>query len=281
MAVVQITYYTGANININAELAEKLPDRDIKILEFGSLLEFISWYTYSGCLWTLKFKVLCFYRRLKSHLWWNNRTLKVLFWITGLSFVFLAIGISFTCRPYSANWQIKPFPEPECVFRPQNFWITVVFNVLTDFAIMSIPLPIIWHLRASRMRKIGVSVLLLSGIFMISLAVIRAAKTLNGKPSVVNINRWGWREIIVGTVAVNAPVLAPIFTRAFWRKGSYRPFTPPDPGLRRLSTRKPPALESIVFGHYTDDPDEDHELSNFEGGKVVQAALGVGLSADE
>lgn len=122
---------------------------------------------------------------------------------------------------YSDNWKIDPLPGPECTFRPQNFWVLVVLNVLTDAALMSIPLPILWHLRVSKRRKIAVAILLLSGLFVISTAIIRAVVTISGEPSVININRWGFRELCVGLCAVSAPILCPLFTRGFWRKGAY------------------------------------------------------------
>ena len=86
---------------------------------------------------------------------------------------------------------MRPLPSHRCTFRPQNFWVLVVLNVLTDALIMTIPVPILWQLRVSRLRKVGVSLLLCSGVFVISTAVVRAAFTIAGAPSVITINRWG------------------------------------------------------------------------------------------
>lgn len=36
-------------------------------------------------------------------------------------------------------------------------------------------------------------------------------------PGQVTVNRWGVRECVVGVTAINAPVLRPMFTKAFWR----------------------------------------------------------------
>ncbi|KAL1852346.1 hypothetical protein Daus18300_012241 [Diaporthe australafricana] len=91
---------------------------------------------------------------------------------------------------------------------------------------MTIPVPILWQLRVSKLRKVGVSLLLCSGVFVISTAVVRAAFTIAGAPSVITINRWG----SVGMMAVNAPVLIPIFSKAFWARGPYRPGRQPGLG---------------------------------------------------
>lgn len=56
---------------------------------------------------------------------------------------------------------------------------------------------------------------------MMATAIVRAVQTLTGAPSVININRWGFRETGVGMIAVNAATLLPLFTKRFWRRGGY------------------------------------------------------------
>ncbi|KAK6217172.1 cation diffusion facilitator 1 protein [Colletotrichum tabaci] len=215
MYVVQITYYTGGNIDITADMVPKLSDHDVEILELGSKLEFLSWYSYPGCIWVLKFTVLFFYKRLTMGLF-RRRAMVGLFWLCGLSYIGLCMTFGF-----SDNWRIRPLPGPECTFRPQNFWVLLWLNILTDAALLTIPIPILWHLRVSLKRKIGVAILLSSGVFVISTAVVRAVTTLGGAPSIININRWGFRETAVGLITVTLPVLSPLATRAFWRRGPY------------------------------------------------------------
>lgn len=164
----------------------------------------------TGCL---KFMVLFFYRRLKADEWRQTvLTVKRLFWINGLAYLALFLTAMLGCRPYMIpqpkrhfwfteadyvstrfhnNWVVRPLPSYRCTFRPQNFWVLVILNVLTDGLIMTIPVPILWQLRISKLRKVGVSPLLCSGIFVISTAVVRAVFTIAGAPSVVTINRWG------------------------------------------------------------------------------------------
>ncbi|KAJ0122143.1 hypothetical protein J7T55_002655 [Diaporthe amygdali] len=212
--IVYATYYSGGNIDVTAEQAEQLSDRDVWVLEYGSRWEFASFFTYCAIIWCLKFMVLFFYRRLKADEWRQTvLTVKRLFWINGLAFLAFLRN----------NWVVRPLPSRRCTFRPQNFWVLVILNVLTDALIMTIPVPILWQLRVSKLRKVGVSLLLCSGVFVISTAVVRAAFTIAGAPSVITINRWGFRETAVGMLAVNAPVLVPLFSKAFWARGPYRP----------------------------------------------------------
>ncbi|KKY30994.1 putative mg2+ transporter zinc transport protein [Diaporthe ampelina] len=158
--IVYATYYSGGNIDVTAEQAEQLSDRDVWVLEYGSKWEFASFFTYCATIWCLKFMVLFFYRRLKADEWRQTvLTVKRLFWINGLAYLALFLTAMLGCRPH------------RCTFRPQNFWVLVVLNVLTDALIMTIPVPILWQLRVSRLRKVGVSLLLCSGVFVISTAV--------------------------------------------------------------------------------------------------------------
>lgn len=268
IAIAHITYHTGGNIDVTPAQALALSNSDRLILRYGSRLEFISWYSYPGSIWVLKFMVLFFYRRLTMGLL-RRRTINFLFYFCGASWIALILTVSISCRPFHHNWQISPLPGPECTFRAQNFWVLVFLNVTTDLALMAIPIPILWHLRVSRRRKIAVSILLLSGIFIISTAIIRAVMTILGEPSVININRWGFREITVGLIAVSAPILFPMSTKAFWRPGPYNPSWKRDSRwmerrARPLATRHEPGFGTWI-GMYELNSLEDDEREFFEG----------------
>lgn len=52
--IVYATYYSGGNIDVTAEQAEQLSDRDVWVLEYGSKWEFASFFTYCAiiCVYT-------------------------------------------------------------------------------------------------------------------------------------------------------------------------------------------------------------------------------------
>lgn len=77
----------------------------------------------------------------------------------------------------------------------------------------------LWNLNVNRSRKIGLSLLLFPGVFVIAAALIRVIMSLQASPSALNINRWGVRETLAGIIAVNIPILRPIITKAFWTPG--------------------------------------------------------------
>lgn len=213
-------YYAGGNIDVTADQVDSLSDADVSVLEMGSKMEFVTWYTYPGFVWVLKFCILFFYRRLTLGLT-KERTLNCLFAFCGVTWAALIIAVSSTCRPFRDNWTIRPLPGEECIFRAQNFKALAALNISTDVAILTIPAPMIWHLRIPLWKRVGVTLLLCGGLFVISAAIIRAALTLTGTPSVLNINLWGYRETVIALLAVTAPVLSPLFRPGFWRRGVY------------------------------------------------------------
>ncbi|EJT77234.1 hypothetical protein GGTG_07146 [Gaeumannomyces tritici R3-111a-1] len=176
--------------------------RDQLIL--GSKYLQVTWYTYTGFLWCMKACLLFFYDRLKFNLWTYDWVFKALCWATFLSYVTV----------------VQPLPSPECLFQGQNLIVSVVLNILTDAAILSLPLPVLQDLRTPPLKKALVALLICSGFFVISAAAVRLTATLDAAPSAVTINRWGIRECEIGLVAINTPVLRPLFTRKFWARRS-------------------------------------------------------------
>jgi hypothetical protein len=104
-------------------------------------------------------------------------------------------------------------------FKPQILYVTSTLNILTDGMILITPIPMLWNLNVGRSRKLGLSLLLFPGVFVIAAALIRVIMSLQVSPSALNINRWGVRETLAGVIAVNIPILRPILRSSFWTPG--------------------------------------------------------------
>lgn len=89
-------------------------------------------------------------------------------------------------------------------------------DMLTDAAILILPIPVLRDLRLPWFKKLAIGLLVCSGFFVISAAAIRLAVTLDAAPSAVTIVRWGIRECEIGLFALCAPVLRPLFSRRLW-----------------------------------------------------------------
>lgn len=191
----------------------------------------------------------------------QRNLLKIFTVFSAVTFVAVILTISCSCRPFSRNWATLPYPPPRCAYRTQNFYTATTLNIFTDACILSIALPMLWNLRVPLKRKIALTFLLCSGIFVIAAAVIALLMSLLDANSTLNTNLWATREEIAGILAVNAPIIKPMFTRDFWRRDFPTPrrrkprrFTPHpvplvDPRLimetPRLMTGRLGVLESV------------------------------------
>lgn len=152
--------------------------------------------------------MLFFFNRLTFGLG-QQRWVKILGWVVGITYIVVFLTISVGCHPIQKNYQVLPYPGDACAVKEQNFYVSTVLNVITDAAILVVPMPLLFRLQAPFRKKIALATLLSSGIFVITAALVRIIMTLSANASAVNINRWGVRETIAGIIAVNIPVIKP------------------------------------------------------------------------
>ncbi|KAL5114147.1 hypothetical protein ACEQ8H_007944 [Pleosporales sp. CAS-2024a] len=222
--LVHICYKTGTNVDVAPDVVPFLSDTEVDRISFGSKAQLAAWYTYTALIWCMKFMLLFFYKRLLLGTA-QAKFIKYLFWLCGATYLAVFLTITFGCHPIAENWQVRPPPSRTCAFKPQNFYVGGVLNVITDTLILAIPVPMLWRLRLPLSRKLGIGALLCTGLFVIAAAIIRAVLTLGSAPSGLNINRWGVRETFVGIIAVNAPILRPMFGRRFWTRNGFHEST--------------------------------------------------------
>ncbi|KAI3548961.1 cation diffusion facilitator 1 protein [Colletotrichum abscissum] len=233
----------GTNVDLTAPQISTLSDEEVARLVQGSKFQQVAWYSYTAYLWSMKATLLFFYKRMTFDLWQSARVLKHLAWFTILSYLVVVGTISFSCMPFSDNWGVRPLPSEKCVFKAQNLLVSTFLNVVTDAAILCLPLPVLKEIRVPFYKKIFIAVLICSGLFVIAAAIMRVAVTLGSEPSTITVNRWGVRECEVGLIAVNAPILRPLFSRRFWQ-WHYRP--PARPSNPMESARR---SRTTVGGH--------------------------------
>ncbi|KAH7129166.1 hypothetical protein EDB81DRAFT_907114 [Dactylonectria macrodidyma] len=217
---VHLIYFLGTNVEASAIQAQGIEISDHDLADFirGSKLQLAAWYSYTALIWSLKGTMLCFFSRMTIGTW-HNMFVKGVSIASGLSYIAVFLTITFGCFPTYKNWQVVPDPGEKCTLKMQNFLVTTVLNVLTDAAILCIPMPLLWKLQVPLKKKLVIGLLLSSGAFVIAAAIIRIVLTLSANPSALTINSWGVRETIVGIITVNIPILRPIFNRSFWTWG--------------------------------------------------------------
>ncbi|KAH7062623.1 hypothetical protein B0J12DRAFT_716386 [Macrophomina phaseolina] len=192
-----------------------MPASEIPAWAYGSKIFMLGQMLYASIVWSLKFNMLFFYRRVTRGLWVEKLVVPAIGLVACTGIAILLI-FTCTCRPFSKLWQVWPDPGDHCV--PQNyvFFISVLtMNMITDLTIMLIPIPVIAPLNASLWRRLGLYVLFGMGVFCMVAAILRVTFVFALNQSGISA-MWSIREDFVAVFVGQAPMLRPFFTRNFW-----------------------------------------------------------------
>ncbi|KAL3422759.1 integral membrane protein [Phlyctema vagabunda] len=82
--------------------------------------------------------------------------------------VFCIVTI-FQCRPPSDYWTLSFKPQPNCIYRPAHLLVAGTINTFTDFLVVIIPIPTVYHLDLGT-RQRAIVILLFAVGFLVSCA---------------------------------------------------------------------------------------------------------------
>lgn len=113
-----------------------------------------------------KYSILLFYSRI-----FKERSFKIALWITtGLVtawFIAIETSVIVECLPIHALWDFTP---GRCININAFFLGSGIPNILLNFIILVLPLPMIWTLQIERSYKLVLSsVFLLGGLYVLHL----------------------------------------------------------------------------------------------------------------
>lgn len=117
-----------------------------------------------------------FYLRLTEGLEGFSRKIYIGFGLVVSTWLAVLLGILFGCGlPFEKNWQIYPQPSNYCqpAISRIDIFVTVVLNVLTDFYLMSIPLPLLWKARVSGFKRVAMIFCFSGGLFVTTAGILR------------------------------------------------------------------------------------------------------------
>ncbi|KAL8952372.1 MAG: hypothetical protein Q9222_001708 [Ikaeria aurantiellina] len=180
--------------------------------------------TYCVLITTTKFSILLFYRRvfinsttvLSFRIAWYCITAFAFLW--GISTFFAA---AFQCTPASFYWtQVTMKTKGTCVDLSTLLLVTAITNIVTDVAILVLPMPVVWNLHIQRSQKVAVTGIFLLGSFVCIASIIRAHylhRVVSPDPqwTAVDAGFWSVIEPGVGIVCACLPLMGPILRRMF------------------------------------------------------------------
>ncbi|KAK5101415.1 hypothetical protein LTS08_005022 [Lithohypha guttulata] len=115
---------------------------------------------YVPCLGFAKFSILSLYRKI-SQLKWFNVCIYILMTIIVCYSIGIIFALIFPCQPIPANWDLSV--SGKCIDKAAIYLATAAVNVITDFLILTLPLPMVLRLHMPRGKKIGLVILFVVG----------------------------------------------------------------------------------------------------------------------
>ncbi|OJJ55947.1 hypothetical protein ASPSYDRAFT_60095 [Aspergillus sydowii CBS 593.65] len=218
--VMTVTLYLctavySSNIGLNAETALQIPDSEVGLYKIGSVCAFVAWLAYILAVWAFKGVLVFLYTRLTMGLWQHRLSLMVGALTAGTFLVSLIFDLAI-CHPIHKNWQVKPYAGDNCTIRPMNYIVIEVLSIVTDLAVMCVPIPLIIVARIPTSQKLILAALFCSGIFVMICAILRAYYSVTQIDTLATALGWASRECFVSVFIVCAPGIKPLFTRFRW-----------------------------------------------------------------
>ncbi|KAJ4263903.1 hypothetical protein NW762_005940 [Fusarium torreyae] len=215
LVMLELIGQSGTNIGVNDEMGAKMSDQEIAKREFGSKCLLVGWNFYVTLIFSLKAVMLCLYSRMTLGLWQR----KLVIWTqfgTAIAYIGVMAAIWGHCTPVHKNWQVYPNPGDACTLAVANYLTLVVLNIVTDLAIVSIPIPLLWTVKLNIKRKLMIGVLLCSGVFIMVATLLRCVFSLQDINGINTSTIWAIRETFVAIIAVNAAAIKPLFSASRW-----------------------------------------------------------------
>ncbi|KAL8671048.1 MAG: hypothetical protein Q9168_004441 [Polycauliona sp. 1 TL-2023] len=182
---------------------------------------------YASIVTCIKSSVLCLYLRIFG----VNKKFGIIVKCFIVAVVAWGIAVLLTtifqCKPVRGAWDIS-VPRDQC-FNLRTWLIaTNVPNIVIDFSIICLPLPLIWKLKLSMERKIGLTGVFLLGTFASIISIVRVHTNASLEIedptwNYVMVMIWSTVEGNVGVVCACCPVLAPLVRRCFGRSAKSTP----------------------------------------------------------
>ncbi|KAI4852144.1 hypothetical protein E4T44_01683 [Aureobasidium sp. EXF-8845] len=146
----------------------------MKMIVPGSVL-------YVSSLWCIKFALVLFYKKLAAP--GSKMQVAYNFALAGLAVTYTTIffDILFQCYPYDKRWSHDPSYQCSPKASRINYWITILFNIFSDFIIICLPITMVMKLQMKLKQRLAVAFIFALGGFVLIASIIRAIYSWQNK----------------------------------------------------------------------------------------------------
>ncbi|KAI1425983.1 hypothetical protein F5Y12DRAFT_744349 [Xylaria sp. FL1777] len=169
-------------------------------------------------VFSVKIGILLFYWRVFQRTASFRMGAMIVTFISSGIFLSNFFTFTFQCFPVEKFWQ--PNTKGTCINQNAFYLASAIINVFGDIAVLSLPLPIIWRLQASRGRKWSLSFLFLLGAFVVIASIFRIVAVTQIDPNDFSFSNvggglWSTVEVEVGFICANLPAVRPLLFKWF------------------------------------------------------------------
>ncbi|CZR68781.1 related to integral membrane protein PTH11 [Phialocephala subalpina] len=126
------------------------------------------------------------------------------------------------CRPIKGAWK-RWDGEFKCTCNNINLqgWLSAVFNIVLDIAMLSLPMPELYKLSMSTKKKVHIMLMFGVGFFVVIISILRLkaliqfASTMNVTQDYVDLGIWSTIEVPVGVICASMPSIRPLLRNIF------------------------------------------------------------------
>ena len=189
----------------------------------------------------IKLSILFLYRRIFPTPWFQWAVLVVGLWVVAWGFTNF-FGDIFQCFPIEKLW--NPSVQGHCISYGKLSFSMGIVNIVNDFVILILPMPLVWRLQLKRNKKILITVTFMGGTVACIVSIVRLHYThavnstfdsscesffvssllylleklkLSMLGDDVNVGIVSGVELCIGIIAACIPTYRPLFNKFFRR----------------------------------------------------------------
>ncbi|KPM43824.1 hypothetical protein AK830_g2811 [Neonectria ditissima] len=217
---VVLTWKTN-NVSAAIRKTHVFTSTEIHQREIGSKLSIANRVFYNSYLWLQKLVLMDVYRRLLMNLRYEHITIWSYLAVFAATYIATQVVTFTECKPFHLYWQVVPDPG-DCAKAQVQLIVVGVLNIITDFMLLVLPMPLVISLKTAWQRKAQLSALFTLGIFIIAITIIRLPINASNKDSQINRTTWASTELLTAAIVVNAPTIYGLWNKRRQAKSESR-----------------------------------------------------------
>ncbi|PGH09206.1 hypothetical protein AJ79_05735 [Helicocarpus griseus UAMH5409] len=220
MGLVHVVLIYGTN---NVDPAGLTAD-EIRRREIGSGLVLAARIFYTLFIWTAKFTVLEFFKRMTAQIWRRSSQLMLNFIriFLAITFVGVLIAILAECQPFNQYWQVKPTPAPNCRQGYAHLVAMGTCDAITDILLVAFPIPIIVASTMPARRKFSLTLLFALSLILVVMTCYRIPAVIERHGNQQYRSLLASLEILAATAVSNVIVIGSFMRDRGVKKQKYK-----------------------------------------------------------